>query len=203
MSNNVEKIHPEVGENRRPSDVFLALFRWYTIAADADSETFRVLADTWAQIRALEAEALREKVLPIAEAMSKVQVVAAPTGADLTSSVGCADTFSSRGRQDAEEAPVSDPDLQRNGKTKEDNAEIGNRSFATRKRNVLARIEELRSAGVTYAQIADAGPGLTLNSVLDAVNRKPLPLVSWTALEKAVKALAKQRPLPAAPMKGD
>ena len=89
------------------------------------------------------------------------------------------------------EAPAWDP------------SEIGKQSFATRKRNVLARIEDLRSAGVTYAQIADAGPGLTLNSVLDAVNRKPLPLVSWTALEKAVKALAKQRPLPAAPMKGD
>ncbi|MBO7667796.1 MAG: hypothetical protein J6T26_04975 [Firmicutes bacterium] len=43
-------------ENRRPSDVFLALWRYYALAEGRSCmlEEFSQLADVWAQIRELE-----------------------------------------------------------------------------------------------------------------------------------------------------
>ena len=87
------------------------------------------------------------------------------------------------------EAPARDP------------SEIGKQSFATRKRNVLARIEAYRAAGGTMQEVADAAPGLTISSVVDAIARKSLPLTVWTQLEKAMKKIEAR--LPDGPMPGD
>ena len=62
-------------------------------------------------------------------------------------------------------------------------------SLATRKRRALERLEAVRERGVSMADVAAAGSGLTLNDVLDAVARKPLPLPKLAALEKALAKL--------------
>lgn len=68
----------------------------------------------------------------------------------------------------------------------------GAKSLATRKKNVLDAIDRHRAAGVSLQDVADAGRGLTLTDVMDAVERKVLPRPKWTALEKAVAALDKR-----------
>ena len=194
-------------EDLKPSSVFLAMTLDTVKTMDISFERFRILMDTWAQIRELEAMAARAAVIKgLGDIWPAAPVTASKSTPEDAEKVHADDDekVHVEGVEKVHEDPP-DEGVQ-NGPPEapaRDPSEIGNRSFATRKRNVLARIDELRSAGVTYAQIADAGPGLTINSVLDAVNRNPLPLVTWTALEKAVNALAKQRPLPAAPMKGD
>ena len=68
----------------------------------------------------------------------------------------------------------------------------GAKSLATRKKNVLDAIDRHRAAGVSLQGVADAGRGLTLTDVMDAVEHKVLPLPKWAALEKAVAALDKR-----------
>ena len=68
----------------------------------------------------------------------------------------------------------------------------GAKSLETRKNKVLDGIARHRAAGVSIQGIADAGRGLTLTDVMDAVERKVLPLPKWAALEKAVAALDKR-----------
>ena len=74
----------------------------------------------------------------------------------------------------------------------------GAKSLETRKNKVLDGIGRHRAAGVSLQGIADAGRGLTLTDVMDAVERKVLPLPKWTALEKAVAALDKRAAVAAA-----
>lgn len=51
-------------ENRRPSEVLLALWRWRSKDVTMSFEEFADLADTWAQIRELEEIAARERRRP-------------------------------------------------------------------------------------------------------------------------------------------
>ena len=76
-----------------------------------------------------------------------------------------------------------------NGPPKKDNAEIGRKAFAERKKNDLERLEALRDRGVSMQDVADAGPDLQLNDVLRFLGRKPLALPKLAALEKALKKL--------------
>lgn len=174
----------------RPSDIFLALVK---DAADAQAmtfERFQILIDTWSQIRELEAMATAKKCAEkCAEKCEKsTRVPAEKVHADDVEKVH-EDPPDEGVQNGPPEAPARDP------------SEIGKQSFATRKRNVLARIEDFRAAGGTMQEIADAAPGLTISSVMDAIARKSLPLTVWTQLEKAMKKIEAR--LPDGPMPGD
>ena len=67
--------------------------------------------------------------------------------------------------------------------------EIGADAFATRKRNILASLARARAAGVSLGDISTGAAGLTLNDVMDILDRKSKPVVTWAALEKALKKL--------------
>lgn len=71
-------------------------------------------------------------------------------------------------------------------------SEHGAKSLATRKKKVLDAIDRHRAAGTSLQDVADAGRGLTLTDVMDAVEHRVLPLPKWAALEKAVAALDKR-----------
>lgn len=87
----------------------------------------------------------------------------------------------------APEQPEPEP-----GKKPGNDSAHGAKSLETRKNKVLDGIARHRAAGVSLQGIADAGRGLTLTDVMDAVERKVLPLPKWAALEKAVAALDKR-----------
>lgn len=61
--------------------------------------------------------------------------------------------------------------------------------MANRKRNDMARLEALRARGVSMQTVAESAAGLTLNDVLDFIDRKPIQLPKLVALEKAMKKL--------------
>lgn len=61
--------------------------------------------------------------------------------------------------------------------------------MANRKRNDMARLEALRARGVSMQTVAESAAGLTLNDVLDFLDRKPIPLPKLAAIERAVKKL--------------
>lgn len=61
--------------------------------------------------------------------------------------------------------------------------------MANRKRNDMARLEALRARGVSMQTVAESAAGLTLNDVLDFLDRKPIQLPKLVALEKAMKKL--------------
>ena len=169
----------------RPSDIFLALVK---DAADAQAmtfERFQILIDTWSQIRELEAMATAKKC---ADKRGKsTRVPAEKVHVEGVEKVH-EETPEDGVQNGPPEAPARDP------------SEIGKQSFATRKRNVLARIEAYRAAGGTMQEVADAAPGLTISSVMDAIARKSLPLTVWTQLEKAMKKIEAR--LPDGPMPG-
>lgn len=89
-----------------------------------------------------------------------------------------------------ENAPDQSGDPVQNGPAKKrDEADIGRRSLATRKRKIYEAVDRLRAEGTPMQTIADAAPGLTISDVMDAVERKPLALPRLGLLEKAVRKL--------------
>ena len=154
-------------DKRSPSTVFLSLWRYWTKTCEQeDPAAFLFLADTWAQIRELENEARWDGIRKAVGQFQQEPVVLAP--ADPATPVSGSDT---------PESP------------KRDNSEIGKAAFATRKRKILETVDRLRAEGATLADIADGAKGLTLPMVMDAIDRKPLPVTTWTLIEKAVKKL--------------
>lgn len=173
-------------EDLRPSNVFLAMTLDTVKTTEITFERFRILMDTWAQIRELEVTATSKSTTADpgkvhVEDVEKVHL----EGVEKVH----AETPDEGVQNGPPEAPARDP------------SEIGKQSFATRKRNVLARIEAYRAAGGTMQEVADAAPGLTLSSVMDAIARKSLPLTVWTQLEKAMKKIEAR--LPDGPLPGD
>ena len=61
--------------------------------------------------------------------------------------------------------------------------------FATRKRNLTERLEDLRRRGVKMHEIAAAVNGLTITDVMDALEAKPMSPMKIQALEKAARKL--------------
>lgn len=183
-------------EDLKPSSVFLAMTLDTVKTTDMSFERFRILIDTWAQIRELEAMATRAAVIKgLGDIWPAVPVTASKSTPEDVEKVHA---------DDAEKVHEDSPDEGvQNGPPEapaRDPSEIGKQSFATRKRNVLARIEAYRAAGGTMQEVADAAPGLTINSVMDAIARKSLPLTVWTQLEKAMKKIEAR--LPDGPMPG-
>lgn len=61
--------------------------------------------------------------------------------------------------------------------------------FATRKRNLTEKLEDLRRRGVKMHEIAAAENGLTINDVMDALEAKAMSPMKIQALERAVRKL--------------
>ena len=255
-------------ENRRPSEVFLALWRERTIRAEIGVDEFAALADVWQQIRQLEEIAARERrredfAQKMAEAWfpprgdmlrpfdgetaqepregqapplqtptereadepregqapplqtppepvsdepipERVQDPGDPSAAG-TRNDPAADPAIDAGppvcapvRDDNEAVSESDhPMTEGDGewepfpakKPVKARAKAGQRSMATRKRNILAALRHARADGVNLQTVADQVQGLTINSVMDVLDAKNLPLPVWTAIEKAMKKL--------------
>ena len=211
----------------KPSEVFLELWQWR--ALDQSPEKFAECAAAWRQIVSLEeiyaaaqaARAERERAAdeafrklasqPFTGVLRPVEdagTLHPPAEPADTSSVGCADTFPSRGRQGAsgegaavtfdcasapmtEEAEAAWAAAEAEAKAREAaNRSAGAKAgFATRKRNLTERLEDLRRRGVKMHEIAAAVNGLTITDVMDALEAKPMSPMKIQALEKACKKL--------------
>ena len=90
---------------------------------------------------------------------------------------------------DCASAPMPE-DVQEAARAAAAKSEAGKASMDTRKRRCLEALDAARAAGVTMAAIAEAGPGLTISDVMDALDRRPLPLPKLAALEKALVKLS-------------
>lgn len=171
------------GLTESPSSVFLALWRyWEHHEPAATVKDFAAMADTWQQIREMEAISLRRsgpvvKVDMLEPADLPVSVLRDPEPAPEETREADIPP------RTTDAAPPEKPAPKRN------DSDIGKKSFATRKRNALAALDHARRDGVTMQQISEAGRNLTLTQILDAIDRKPLPLPVWTGLEKALGKL--------------
>ena len=157
-------------EKRMASEVFLALV-WEV--SDNDNMTFphfRELVETYMRIRDMERRIRTAELEESLNSFWKNQpatVLVAPE-------------------------PVPEEPAHEKKEKNQKRVESGKESFARRKADVLSRIEAFRESGGTMQDIADAGRGLTLTIVLDAISAKPLPVNVWAALEKAMTALEKR-----------
>lgn len=180
-------------ENRRPSEVFLRLWRYHTTACgDATAADFELCAEAWAEIRRMEEkEAAEGREKAFRRFMEELPVLT-PAPKDIGGKDPSPVAQDDRGGADqADPEPVSDPDTKPGGK-KRDPAEVGKAAFATRKRLILEGLERLRGDGKTLADIAAAVKGLTISEIMDAMDRKPLALPVWVKIEKAVACLEQE-----------
>ena len=173
-------------EQTRPSEVFGALWRYWAIKTDAGVEDFLLLAETWAQIRELEEIAARER-----RAEQQYRQAAEAFAAYVARADGKKDPStplrSAQDDNDGRAEPVSDSDTQPAPEEKPETAQKA--AFAARKAADIQRLEELRAAGFTLQQIADAARGLKITEVTDALGRKKLSVTTWSKIEKAIDAL--------------
>lgn len=162
-------------QNRRPSDVFLALARYRILGEQSGLEEFADLMRTWTEIVRLEAEEDKKSFL---DRFRQTPAALMPVSEKDT------------GAPHPSAAPTPSPEGE-GGKTEAPKTDAAARSFATRKRKAIEGIEAARAAGKTMQDIADAAPGLTINQIMDAIAANPLPLPTWALIEKALKKLAK------------
>lgn len=184
---------------KKPSEVFLAL--WYSrISGQVISrEEFFALAETWAEIRRMEtAQATCEVFTPYPVdpeavlAALRSPFYAAPGSSQGTESTpeGVEKVHPDRVEKVHEDTPEDAVQIGPETEKKlRDNAAAGKASLATRKKNALEKVEELRAAGVGVGKIADADKDLTVVTILDFLDRKPIPLPKLAAIERAVKKL--------------
>ena len=156
--------------DKKPSVVFLELWREFASVTSPSPTVWVEYAEAWRQIVSL--EELYAAALQL------------PTLDDLLV------------RQDDGALPAPDPKAADAAKEAaadavkaEIRAEAGRQGIITRKRKLLEALDALRADGITLQQIADAGRGLNINVVMDALDRKILPLPVIAALEKAVAKL--------------
>ena len=184
-------------ENRRPSEVFLRLWRWHaTSCGDATATDFELCAKAWAEIRRMEAKEADEAREKIFRSLLNTPPVVTPAPKDIDGKDPSPTAQDDRGTapDDPEQADQADPEPEpdsdtETGRKKADPAETGRAAFATRKRRILEGLERLRGDGKTLADIAAAAKGLTISEIMDAIDRKPLALPVWVKIEKAVAAL--------------
>lgn len=200
-----------------PSEVFLELWQTVTtLDSELPAEDFARFASAWRQIVSLEeiyAEAQRRErfdavMAHVMEDPSPAGGLVRDDGENVTTdamadnSAGGASpspTSSTEGCQtyDCASAPMTD-EAEAAWAAAEAEAkarEAANRSagakagFATRKRNLTERLEDLRRRGVKMHEIAAAVNGLALTDVMDALEAKPMSPMKIQALEKACKKL--------------
>ena len=190
-------------DEKKPSEVFLAL--WYSrISGQVISrDEFFALAETWAEIRRMESsvETYMERsheayIVPVLDPKD-------PEAPPESTPEGVQKVHSDRVEkvhEDTEEIPPSDASgasspeggakagVVQNGPDPAKSAAAA-AGMANRKRNDMARLEALRARGVSMQTVAESAAGLTLNDVLDFLDRKPIQLRKLVALEKAMKKL--------------
>ena len=170
-------------ENRRPSEVFLRLWRWHaTSCGDATAADFELCAEAWAEIRRMETKEAAENTAGRASPAPTERTDSAPEP------VSDSDT-----EADTSSTASGPPSPQGEGNPGRDAAEIARKGFATRKQKAAEALDQLRAAGVALADIAAAAKGLTISEVMDALERKNLALPVWAKIEKAVAKLNAQR----------
>lgn len=196
--------------DKRPSEVFLALWYARICGQVIAREEFFTLADTWTEIRRMEeidtssdryaatfpsqgkadtqgedtAESTPpdvQKVHP--ESVEKVHVYAPESTPETdTSSAGLCPAPSPQGEG------LKNTPSEGNAPARDESA-IGKKAYAARLANLRQSVADVRSRGVSMQSLADAGEKLTLNDVLDFLEVKAIPLPKISALEKAVKKL--------------
>ena len=166
---------------KRPSEVFLALWRFRTTHDDEETpEDFALCADAWRQIKALE-----------------------EIYAEASYRAGMADLLQS-GIPASRNDPAGEPGPP--GVIPEDNSEVSQpgedpvqlppaegsphyTGYMSRLKNeTLSRLRILRrDKGLTSAQITEASGGkLTLNTVMDMLDAKQVPLAMWDEMKRAL-----------------
>ena len=194
----------------KPSEVFLELWRYrasyYETPEDGlTAEKFAECAAAWRQIVSLEeiyAEAERQKALkdfweihPARSPLMPAPTAPGPVTCDAEdTSSGAAAPPSPPGEgitYDCASAPMTEEAEEAEAKAREAaNRSAGAKAgFATRKRNLTERLEDLRRRGVKMHEIAAAVNGLTITDVMDALEAKPMSPMKIQALEKACRKL--------------
>jgi len=185
------------GENR-PSEVFLALWYFRANREPLSAENFRLCAETWWRLRAMEAEQAAKK------AKEALDYLLGRPGDQHPEDSGKTEPESGPNRTPEDGGPAEDPapaeqepdedadaeeTARKAAETAKARSDAGAKGLITRKKNVLAALEELRDAGVKLQEIADADRRLTLLDVLQMMEHKPVSLPVLAALERAVGVL--------------
>lgn len=185
-------------DEKKPSEVFLAL--WYSrICGQVIArEDFFALAETWAEIRRMETAQTTYKVFtpyPVdpeaVRAALRSSFDAAPVPSQGTESTPESVEKVHPDRVEKVHGDEPEPVVQNEPSSGPDPAKSAAAAagMANRKRNDMARLEAIRARGVSMQTVAESAAGLTLNDVLDFLDRKPIQLPKLVALEKAMKKL--------------
>ena len=169
-------------DEKKPSEVFLAL--WYSrICGQVIArEEFFALAETWTEIRRMEGTTPQTPPAPAPLTQGSQEAESTPEGVEKVHPDRVEKVHEDEPEPGVQNEPSSGPDPAKSAA-----AAAG---MATRKKNALEKLEWLRMAqNRTMADIVDADPKLTLNVLLDFINCKPIPLPKLAAIERAVKKL--------------
>ena len=159
----------------KPSEVFLKAIQALAIAdPEMPGTEFKEYAEAWRQICHLEEiyEAAERKIR-WENLLEKVPIVPAPK--EIT--------------YDCASAPMPDEDEAKKAQEAANRSAGGRAGFATRKKNLTERVEALRHRGAKLHEIAAAGPGLSINDVMDSLEAKAMSPMKIQALEKACRKL--------------
>lgn len=179
----------------KASEVFLEVWQALTVTdPELPAESFARYAAVWRQIAQMEeiqAEAeWRQKTRDMLNAIGARSPLSGRSKSDRAEAVDDPGDPSPAAQDDGlrpvtydcASAPMPEPEEAK----KAAKVEAGKQSLITRKRNALERLDALRSVGVTMAEIAGQHDALTISDVMDAIDRKPLPLPKLAALEAAM-----------------
>ena len=164
-------------ENRRPSEVFLALWRERAIGAGISVDEFAALADVWQQIRELEEIAARERRRESFDAWKdqKTQIVPVEPGKDPSPVCAPVRDDKTEGGPSGTPAPTDAEDSEPVSESDTADEELDPRPIdelaapdgkkytgygATFKNATRTRLLELRAQGLTTGKIMAAAGGL-------------------------------------------
>lgn len=165
----------------KPSEVFLELWQWR--ALDQSPEKFAECAAAWRQIVSLEEIYAAAQVDDMVRKIADMPLVLTPAPKELT--YDCA----SAPMTDEAEAAWAAAEAEAKAREAANRSAGAKAGFATRKRNLTERLEDLRRRGVKMHEIAAAEKGLTITDVMDALEAKPMSPMKIQALEKAARKL--------------
>ena len=170
---------------KKPSEVFLKAIQALAIAdPEMPGTEFKEYAEAWRQICHREElyAAAERKILWENLPAEPVTVTAERSDPDHGGPSGTI-TY------DCSSAPMPDADEAKKAQEAANRSAGGRAGFATRKKNLTERVEALRRRGAKLHEIAAAGPGLSINDVMDSLEAKAMSPMKIQALEKACRKL--------------
>ena len=224
---NVENVRAGGVENRRPSDVFLALARYRILGEQSELEEFAGLVETWAQIRGMERAGERgagersfaelrmttrpdQGIRPYAESPSSAAAAAPSPEGEGGEGVSESDT-------EAPHQPAS-PAASPQGEAETDVGELEAKLvdsvrpaevktpytgyMSSIKNATRARLMDMRAAGLTSSRLLEAAGGRIRGADLMAIlEARPVKLSVYEALAAVLDKIEAQGPPhpPAAP----